>query len=117
MPKTFRFATPDQRMRRLEGQTQREVERKQELDLFEQRRRQEIQNQMETEKARGAELDLGQEMQFETERARGLDLDERLGQPTATPTPTPRSRVEQSLTAGRSPLLDIAKEDIARQRE
>ncbi len=74
------FVTPDQRMRRVESQTQREVERQQELALFEQRRTQEIQSQMEQEQQRGAELDQAQSLnvEMETERARGLELDENL---------------------------------------
>jgi hypothetical protein len=65
-------------MRRIESQTRREVERQQELALFEQRRTQEIQAQMEQEQVRGAELDQAQSInvEMETERARGLELDE-----------------------------------------
>ncbi len=79
------FVTPDERMRRLEREAKRETERQQELDLFQQRRTQETQAQIEREKARRAQIDQVGSLntQIETERARGLELDK------FTPTPTP----------------------------
>ncbi|KKL62557.1 hypothetical protein LCGC14_2184020 [marine sediment metagenome] len=51
------FVTPDQRMRRIESQTQREFQRKLRLDAIEKERSDDIQAQMQQEQQRGAELD------------------------------------------------------------
>ncbi len=119
MPRYFSYVTPDTRTRRLEEHTQREFQRKSRLDAVLKQKNDEIKARteqeqlrglglsMETEKARGLELDQANtRTQFETEKTRGLELDKkptpsyvpptalppRIGAPTATPTPTPRSR-------------------------
>jgi hypothetical protein len=119
------FATPDQRMRRIENQTRREVERQQELALFEQRRTQEIQSQMEQEQARGTELDQAQSInvEMETERARGLELDERFARIPEEARPTPeRTAARRGLVSPdpalgrvREPGIPSLIEDVFRQ--
>jgi hypothetical protein len=103
--------------KRLQREMEIETQRQQLLDREGDDR---IGREFKIEQQRQRELeeqeDPRREMRVEQQRQRLLDVEER-GEPTATPTPTPRSRVEQILEAGRSPILDIAEEDIARQRE
>ena len=76
MARYVSFVTPDERIRRLEQNTQREFQRKLRLDAIEKERADELQSQIEQEQARGAELDqVGSfNTQIEQERARGLEL-------------------------------------------
>ena len=112
------FVTPDQRMRRIENQTQREFQRKLRLDAIEKERSDDIQAQMQQEQQRGAELDLGQEMQFETERARGLELDRQSSsiirdfQPSPSPSGRFVDRIAEQPESARQFQAQFPGEDV-----
>ncbi len=122
----YKFQTPDERLRGVNYLRQREEQRSFQLD-------QRLDAELKVEKERGADLDITEQLRVETQRRDELDerfreVEQRqqppafpsrtpIGEPTFTPTPTPRSRVEQILESGRSPLAVMAEKDIARQRE
>ncbi len=136
MPRYFSYVTPDTRTRRLEEHTQREFQRKSRLDAVLKQKNDEIKAQteqeqlrglglsMETEKARGLELDqVNTRTQFETEKTRGLELNERFSRIPEEARPTPEQRLarqgrltpDPALGRQREPGIPSLVEDVFRQ--
>jgi len=115
MPRYFSYVTPDTRTRRLEEHTQREFQRKLRLDAAFKQKNDEIKAQteqeqlrglnlsMETEKARGLQLDQANtRTQFETETARGLELDENRARFNEVDRQVPSSDVRRGMAAAQA---------------